>query len=122
MREHPPNSPRVIVRNDQPWSVNFRWRTSGSTTELLVADWSLEVHLEHLNGAGAPHHFSTNIVVPHIPNNPNDYNEIINVGAGLVQDGLYKLYADVNVDVPGAARARITGFGEGPMMEFYTPQ
>lgn len=118
----PADSPRVIIRDNQPWDVNFRWRTSGDVAELLVADWTLEVHLMHLNGGGTPHDFSKKKVVKHVPTNPHDFKEKIEVAAGKVKDGLYKLYANVDITVPGAAKARITGFGEGPMMEFYTPQ
>jgi hypothetical protein len=116
----PADTPRAIVRNNQPWSVDFRWRTSGGTTTLLVGDWKLSVYLQRLNAAGAPI-LAGSKIVSHDPTDPKDFAERINIPAGSITDGLYKLYTSVEIEVPGNARARINGFGEGPMMSFYTP-
>lgn len=113
-------SPRTIIRKDQNWSVRFLWRTGGSTSELLTNDWNLSIYLVRVNGT-VPLHISRHKVVKHVPRNPYDYNESIVVPAGQIKDGLYKLYTNVDVVIPGDARAKISGFGEGPMMEFYTP-
>jgi hypothetical protein len=116
----PADQPRSIIRNDQNWSVNLRWRTSGGTTTLLVTDWKLGVHLLSLNGGGAAI-LAGSSVVAHNPTDPFDYDETITIPAGSVPDGLYKLYVSVETEVPGAAKARINGFGEGPMISIYTP-
>lgn len=122
----PADTPRTIIRNNQDWSVNFRWRTSGGTTTLLVADWTLGVHLLPLkrNGGGVAEApiLAGSSVVPHDPTDPFDYDQTINVPAASIPDGLYKLYVSVETEVPGLAAARINGFGEGPMMSFYTPK
>jgi hypothetical protein len=116
----PADQPRVIIRNDQKWNVNFRWRTSGSTTNALAVDWHLSLHLLRLNTPGAPI-LAGSRTVPHDPEDPHSFDETISVEKNKIPDGLYKLHANVDVDIPGAPFARVTGCGEGPMMEFYTP-
>lgn len=116
--QNPGGPPHVILRDTQAWEVIFRWRTSGSNVNVVSGAWTCTVNLLGLNGA-ADRQFS----VPGVGfgvNDPTDYNVPVPIPAGIPV-GLYKLYADVNLEVVGAANAKITGFGEGPMVEIYTP-
>jgi len=117
--QNPAGAPHVIIRDDQNWRVVFRWSTSGPNVNVVAGDWICTANLLGLNGAANVQRVA--LPVQHGVADPTDYNVVVDFPAGTVPAGLYKLYGDVNIEVNGGANAKITGFGEGLMVEFYTP-
>jgi len=121
---NPQGLPDRIIKNNQPWNVGFHWRVSGHTSDAIgPCDWKLNVYLLKLNAPGGANVVATKSVPYKVTEGQDDYDETIEIHAGEVPDGMYKLYTSVDVENPGPAQPIIpvTLFGEGPVMKFYTP-
>lgn len=79
--------------------------------------WTVSAHLLNLSG-GANELLSATQPYSVAPG-PDNYTIAVNVPAGAVADGLYKLY--ISVDLDTAATVPVTMTAEGPVMKFYTP-
>ena len=107
-----------IIKNSQSWSVTTRFRVAGIVSDAIgPGTWTVTASL--LNLGGGPNH-SVNTSVPYsLAPGADDYSISINVPAGAVPNGVYKLY--ISVDMDTSATVPVTMSAEGPMMKFYTP-
>jgi hypothetical protein len=107
-----------IIKHDQAWSVTTRFRVGGVVSDAIgPGTWTLTACLVSLCG-GADASFTTTQPYSVAPG-PDDYSIVVNVPAGGVADGVYKLY--VSIDLDTGATVPVTMFAEGPMVKFYTP-
>ena len=118
----PEGEPDTIIKNDQEWTVDFRWNCSGATSNAMGPfDWRLSVFLLCLSGGGGVT-WSRSENVPYATGTPgaDDYTHRMIIPAGAVPDGMYRLFTSVDVE-DTAAIVPVTMDGEGPIMKFYTP-
>jgi hypothetical protein len=117
----PAGLPDRIIKRNQSWTVGFKWRVEGPVSDAMGPfNWRLSVHLLKLDGSGGvTWSQSTNEAYRTGVAGADDYDKTISVAAGAVPDGLYKLYASIDVQSP--AIVPVTMMGDGPMMKFYTP-
>jgi len=107
-----------IIKNDQGWSVRARFRVFGITSDAIgPGNWTLTACLLSLCGGSSTSFTATQ---PYsVATGPDDYNINVNVQAGAVTDGLYRLYVSVDLDTGATVPATLSG--AGPIMKFYTP-
>jgi hypothetical protein len=121
LNENPPEGLfDTAIKHTQSWSVTFKWRTYGVTSDAMgPAIWHMKVYLDKLSGPGGAQ-LVRELKVPYkITSGPDNYSYPVEIPAGAVADGVYKLYTAVDLESP--AIVPVTLFGEGPLMKFYTP-
>ncbi len=114
----PQGLPDRIIKDGQSWSLTTKFRVVGITADAIgPGTWTLSAHLLNLDG-GIDQTIST--TQPYaLTIGADDYIIVLNVPAGAVPVGLYKLY--ISVDLDTAAAVPVTMSAEGPMMKFYKP-
>ena len=107
-----------IIKNSQSWSVTARFRVVGIVSDAIgPGTWTISASLLNLSG-GANKQFQATQPYSVAPG-PDDYVIAINIPAGAVPNGLYKLH--ISIDLDTAATVPVTMSAEGPVMKFYTP-
>jgi hypothetical protein len=115
------DEPITLIRTNQDWLATFTWETTG-TLNLSLDDqhvWHLKLLLERYGEAEAsPGSFTTEVGYVQAP---HSYQGVIQVPAGSVEPGEYKLAVSVTLvngtnDVPFP----VAGLAEGPLVQFYT--
>lgn len=124
-----PLTPNTIIETNDPWSVEVDWSTSGTVAPALGVTWKVQAFLESMDGKPDPGQVGPTEMLTlanghFTPPNTVSYKATINVGAGVVPAGLYKLNVAVTttatiggVTIP----IEMAGFDEGPLMQFYVP-
>ena len=124
----PPAPPRTIIRTNNPWAINVRWRTTGIATGMVTGNWHLHAYLESI-GPGADLNLidPADHVIPLTPGpSPVDYFVHFDVPASNnptvpAAGGLYKLVVSLTYIDPTGAPGPMAAFVEGPVMQFYNP-
>lgn len=112
--------PTSIIGTDQSWYAHVTWEFNGLLVPLIGGWWNLQLHLESM-GPGSEYSLPDPADVIPLTPGENNYSHHIEVTAGTVDTGAYKLvttltYTDLT-DNPGP----IAGYVEGPMLQFYEP-
>ena len=113
-----------IIRTDQDFRITFDWETSGWLNYLIAGKWVLSVFVEKIGEDDAsipsplgrkerkserqPYHYEC-----------SDSRNWIDVPAGTVSAGVYKLVTTMTFEGNSGYRAPIALFGEGQMLQFY---
>lgn len=112
--------PQAIIQSDDDWSVRADWFIDDAAAPLLGGDWTLHVYFESMGGGPEGALGSMNVplnAAPPLPL-PRNYSATINVTAGTLPAGVYKLVAVLNYANMGV-KQEIAGFTEGPMIQVY---
>ena len=112
-----------VIQNTQDWTVDFHWRVEGVASDAMGPfDWELSAYLLLLSGPGGVT-WSQSMAVPYLmTSGGDDYSHTMNISAGVVPDGLYRLHTTVIVKHPAPLPIiPVTLFGDGSTMQFYTP-
>jgi len=115
--------PTTLIKTNQDWFVRIRLRTEGIMNGTTAGSFLLRLHLEGLGLAASELDLpAVAVSVDLTPDSPpQDYLKDIEVKAGDVPVGAYKLVTTVNVigPAPKKAPAAIAGYCEGPILQFY---
>jgi hypothetical protein len=115
--------PTTVLRTNQTWFVNVHWETTGLITSWVAGNWDLHLYLESM-GPGDEIEVTDPIhhVVPLTPGpSPISYDFPINVVAGIVVPGAYKLVFTARYITPLGDPGQMAGYWEGPIIQFYNP-
>jgi hypothetical protein len=114
--EVPSWNPATVIRTDQDWGVKFHWKTTGGLNHLLAGKFCLQVLLEKYGPQEGP---TIPVKECQFESRPFEYNETIQVPAGLVRAGVYKLVAVLTMKGPLGVPGPVAGMAEGPLLNFY---
>ena len=112
--------PKKMIRIDQKWGANFKWRVQGDLCWNLGGNWLLEVTLEQWGGGEfvlPPTQGSKQ--VPFVNSSDHTYDEKIEVDANIVPEGKFKPAISITLLGPSDVPGPVAGMAEGPMMRFY---
>jgi len=120
-----------IIRTTENWGIKISWQMSGPAAHLflLMAEkWHVRMQLESIGGgpeyrlpAGSPlvvDYSAGTVISPTI----RQWNDItLNVPAGTVQAGVYKMTLTVQLadPAPGNTLRAMVAFTEGVLINFY---
>ncbi|MCL6512748.1 MAG: hypothetical protein K6U78_18935 [Anaerolineae bacterium] len=124
--------PTNHIRTTQNWRVNVKWEMRGALAAFLVDEFRLRAFLESIGpGAelalpiGGPLVVNTMAGPLSFPGGvaTRTYTADINVPAGTVPPGVYKLVTTLQLhdDAPPGAPYPIAGMVEGPFLNFFNP-
>jgi hypothetical protein len=118
--EDDPLKPTTVISTDQDWGITVTWSFTGGLVNMIGGKWNLQAHLETM-GPGTDVSLPDPPLVIELDPPKTDYEKKIEVDAGTVAKGPYKLvitllYKDLT-DGPGP----VAGYVEGPMLQFYEP-
>lgn len=119
----PGQAPATIVKTTDPFRVHADWFVNGPAAAIMGGDWHLRAYLESI-GPGFEGQIGPTVNVPVATTPPlplpRNYHADINVAAGAVPAGTYKLVT-VLLYTNGGFPNEIAGFSEGPLVQFYDP-
>ena len=122
-------APSTNIRTDQDWSVKVDWNLEGSLLNQpffnFVGDWVVSLFLESM---GPSLEYSLNPIrlgVNTFTQNPQvqnrrDYTATIDVLAGQIDAGIYKLAVAITYESAPGTPGPIAGFHEGNMLQLYS--
>lgn len=124
--------PADHIRTTQNWRIHLEWETHGVLSQFLVDEFRVRAFLESIGpGAelalpiGGPLVVSTMAGALSFPGGVprRDYTADINVPAGTVPAGTYKLVTTLQLhdDAPPGTPYPIAGMVEGPVLNFFNP-
>ena len=122
--EHGGTGPQSIIRTNQSWAVNVSWTNEGLATGMITGSYHLHLLLERIGPGGdldlidpADH------IIPITPGpSPVNYSRHVDVAAGVVPAGVYKLVVLLRYLEPGGAPGPMSAYEEiSPLLEFYDP-
>ena len=117
-----PGTPTTIIETDDAWDVKVDWSIKGLIAGALGGDWKVEAFLASVDGGTSP----GSIGVANVPLNSapptsaRNYTATINVPAGKVSAGLYRLTVAITYSNLGVPQ-EMAAFSDGPVMQFYVP-
>ncbi|RME49230.1 MAG: hypothetical protein D6791_01225 [Chloroflexi bacterium] len=115
------NPPSTVIQTDDPWNVQVQWSIDGVAAWLLGGEWHLRVFAESI-GPGPEVLLGTATVplatVPPPP--PRNFTHTINVPAGTLPEGTYRLVTVINY-TNGGVPAEMAGFDDGTVIQLYNP-
>lgn len=116
--DFPAGSVARIIQSDQPVSITFDWRTSGLLVPFLSGNWKGSIFLEKMGGGEytLPNNVAT---TPFIGSNPHSYHLSVNIPAGTLPTGVYKVVASLNFSAPNGTPGPIAAFTELGMIQVY---
>lgn len=119
----PGQAPATIVKTTDAFHVHAVWSIDGPAAGVMGGDWHLSAYLESI-GLGFEGQIGATVNVPlagtpPVPL-PRNYHADINVAAGAVPAGAYKLVT-VLLYTNGGFPNEIAAFSEGPIVQFYDP-
>lgn len=113
-----PNVPPVnIIQTDQNLYAHFTWRQTGFLSKMLSGRWQLRIFFE-LMGAGeaanpAPRY------VNFVQQEGYNYHAFINVPAGSLREGIYKVFATVQLEGLKGNPTPIAAYEEIGVLQVY---
>ena len=120
-------APKNVIRSDQDWGVKVEWEMQGPLVTWLDANFRLTVHLEGIGVAGD---HSLPFVAVHTLSAPlnagppasRKYEEIIDIPAGTIPPGVYKLVTTLHLYESATNNPTpVAGFVEGGMINIFDP-
>jgi hypothetical protein len=131
VHEHGSFRPTNIIRTDQRWGVTLRWVTIGSLVRMVCGRWCLHIYLESI-GPGPelrlpapPRHIPLNPCGAHGSPPRVHYDIDLDVPAGTVTAAHcstpYKCVTTVTYEDSCGTPGPVTGFVEGPILQFFNP-
>jgi len=122
--EHGGEPPQSIIRTNQSWAVNVNWTNTGIATGMIAGNWDLHLLLERI-GPGNDLDLTdpSDHIIPLSPGpSPVNYFRHIDLPAGRVPAGIYKLVVMLRYLEPGGAPGPMSAYEElSPLIEFYNP-
>jgi hypothetical protein len=111
--------PTTIIRVTDDWGVHVEWYIDGPAAPLLGGEWTVTVYAESI-GAGPEMQLGNKVVDldTQLPAPPRNYEATINVVAGTLPAGVYRLVSVLNYANMGVP-LEIAGFVEGPLVQIY---
>jgi hypothetical protein len=118
--------PTTIIRTDQEWGVKLHWDLKGPLAKFICGEWCIHLFLESI-GKGPelnldPYPYQS---IPLDPCGDGEYNFDFRVQPGKVTSEHcstpYKLVAAITYVTPCGKPGPISGFLEGPILQFYEP-
>ena len=122
--EHGGTGPQSVIRTDQSWAVNVNWTNTGIATGMVSGFYHLHLLLERMGpGNDLDLIDPADHVIPLTPGpSPVSYFRHVDVNAGAVSPGVYKLVVLLRYIEPGGAPGPMSAYEEiSPLIEFYTP-
>jgi hypothetical protein len=113
-------NPVSIIRTSDAWQVHVTWDTSGLFVPLVnpAASWNISAYLESI-GPGPEAVIATGTEPFGPPANAHNYSKVLNIAAGAVPAGPYKLVVVITLTSAGVPMP-IAAFSEGPLLTFFT--
>ena len=114
--------PSTIIQTDDPWNIVVEWSIDDAIAPFLGGDWHVRVFVESI-GPGFEGQVGPTVDVPlasHPPGPPRNYSATVNVAAGFLAAGSYKIVALLNYDML-AVPLEMAAFHEGPIVQIYVP-
>lgn len=121
--------PTNHIRTTQAWGVEVKWRMEGAFVPFLIDQFQLRSFIESIGPGleaalpmGGPVVVNT-LAAPLQAGNVREYSANINVPAGTVPAGVYKVVTVVQLhdDAPPASPYPIVATVEGPILTFFNP-
>lgn len=111
--------PEKIIRENDPWAVKANWHIQGPVAPIVGGDWKVSVYAESMGPGAEANLGSQNVAVNSAPPpSPRNYTATINVPAGTLPAGVYRLVTVLNYSNLGVPQ-EIAGFAEGPFVQIY---
>jgi hypothetical protein len=127
--ENNPNPPAGLVwvtandkiQTDQNLRVNIAWTMSGLLNPFLNADYICTVYFEKMGIGEVASDFTTPLPIPHVPTaGSHSYNVNIDVPAGSLSVGVYRLVVSVTTQSTGSGIGfPIVGFCDCDLIQVY---
>lgn len=124
--EHGGAAPQSIIRTNQSWAVNVSWTNTGSATGMITGTYDLHLLLESV-GPGADLDITDPALADHrvalTPGpSPVNYFKHVDVPAGRVPAGVYKLVVLIRYIEPGGTPGPMAAYEEiSPLLQFFNP-
>lgn len=116
------NPPSTIIQTDDNWRVHVDWQLAGPAAPFLGGDWQVRVYAESIGG-GFEGQLGPTVNVPlnsAPPGPPRNYHAFVNVTAGTLAAGAYRLVTLINYSNLGVP-LEMAAFEEGPIIQVYEP-
>ncbi len=117
-------NPQTIIRTDQDWGVDVNWTNTGQVTGMIAGEYCVHLLLERL-GPGNDLELTENDPhrIPVSPGvSPRNYSDHIDIKAGVVPAGIYKLVTVLRYWEPTGQPGPMAAYVEtGPLLQFYDP-
>lgn len=118
----PAFTPSTIVRRDTNCHIQTKWHIKGLLALGLGGAWTVRAFLESM-GPGAEMVAGTQavlmsagtIVLP----DKKEFTSTIQVNAGSVPAGVYKLVVAITYTEPGGTPGPLAAYQEGPIVQFF---
>lgn len=124
VHEHGGVAPQTIIRTDQSWAVNVAWKNTGLATGMIAGKYDLHLLLERM-GPGIDLDLTdpNDHEIPMRPGpEPVNYSCHVDIKAGIVPTGIYKLVVVLRYFEPGGTPGPMSAYVEtNALLEFYTP-
>jgi len=122
--EHGGTAPQSVIRTDQSWAVNVSWTNTGFVTGMIAGNYDLHLLLESI-GPGTDLDLTDpgdHIIALTPGSSPVPYSKHVDVNAGVVPAGVYKLVVLLRYLEPGGTPGPMAAYVEtSPLLQFYTP-
>lgn len=118
----PDQNPNRVLQSDLPWSIQVDWNISGLIVGGLGGIWQVRAYAESIGG-GFEGQVGADVLVDlnTAPATPSrSYTATVNVPAGFLPDGAFKLVVLINY-TNGGLPQQMAAFVEGPVVQMYTP-
>lgn len=118
--ETDPIKPTTVISTEQDWGIKVNWSFEGMLVPLIGGKWNLQGHLETMGPGG-------DLNLPDLPEvidldaSKNNYEKKIEISAGTVPKGPYKLVITLLYKDLTGGPGPVAGYVEGPMLQFYEP-
>lgn len=116
-----PGTPQTIIETDDRWFVDVHWNIKGPLAPFMCGQFTLKAYLEDIAATNFEGQIGQTEVVDldEAPVSENrSYHRQINVKAGAVPTGVYKLTTILTYS-HGGVPLELAGFDEGPMIQLY---
>jgi hypothetical protein len=115
------NPPSTIIQTEHAWEVRVNWEVTGLVAPFLGGEWLVSAFAESIGPGGEQQVGATAVVplasAPPLPT-PRQYAATINVAAGTLTPGAYKLVTLITYQ-NGGFPLEMAGFVEGPVVQIY---
>jgi len=117
--ESDPLAPPIsLIKTSEDWGVTFDWTTDGPWNHSMAGTWNLYCYLEQMGSQEGPDLPPVSVAFDATAALPHNYSGIINIPAGTVTEGLYKITTAVTFQGAGGP-APIAMVGNGPLVKVY---
>ena len=118
----PDLNPNRVLQSDLDWSIKVDWNISGLIAGGLGGVWQVRAYAESIGG-GFEGQVGADVLVD-LSAAPatasRSYTATVDVSAGFLPDGAYKLVVLINY-TNGGLPQQMAAFVEGPVVQMYTP-